>query len=339
MREPMVHVGGRTGSGLLEVTSDFARVAAGGTWFVTVTFEGQAAALRFADWREEPLPAGEWPGTGAWSSDKSRAGYLSEVEQVRAGIAAGDYYQVNLCRRLATPWPSGGEPFGLATLLAEGNPAPYAAVADVEDERLRALLGDSRLWLVSASPELFLEVAERRVTSAPIKGTVRPGEEFLEKDVSENVMIVDLVRNDLSAVCEPGSVEVDRLLERVSHPGLDHLVSTVSGRLLPTVGWPQVFAAAFPPGSVTGAPKSAALRAIGALESPRQFYCGTIGVIDSDAGTARLNVAIRTFWFADGELRFGVGSGITWGSDAAGEWAETELKAARLIEVAGWSTR
>jgi para-aminobenzoate synthetase component 1 len=148
-------------------------------------------------------------------------------------------------------------------------------------------------------------------------------------------MIVDLVRNDLGRVCEWGSVEVPALCAVEQHPGLVHLVSTVTGRLRAGVGWPEVIAATFPPGSVTGAPKLAALDHIAALEtSPRGVYCGAVGWVDADARQGELNVAIRTFWIGDGLLHFGTGGGITWDSTPEGEWAETELKARRLLSVA-----
>jgi para-aminobenzoate synthetase component 1 len=176
-------------------------------------------------------------------------------------------------------------------------------------------------------------------------------------------MITDLVRNDLQRVCEPGSVEVTSLLDVEPHPGLVHLVSTVQGRLAPDVAgapdlWARVLDATYPPGSVSGAPKSSALRLIAALEPvARGPYCGVVGWIDADAGRAELAVGIRTFWWArddarpdplpgrppdlatgttgtPGTLRFGTGAGITWGSDPAAEWAETELKARLLIALA-----
>jgi para-aminobenzoate synthetase component 1 len=174
----------------------------------------------------------------------------------------------------------------------------------------------------------------------PIKGTATSAEEMLPKDYAENVMIVDLMRNDISGVCEPGSVSVDELCALETHPGLVHLVSTVSGQLQDGVGWRDIFAGAYPPGSVSGAPKSSALAAIRDLEAvPRGPYCGAVGWVDADAGEADLAVGIRTFWAERDDagrrwLRFGTGAGITWQSDAEGEWAETELKAARLIGLA-----
>jgi para-aminobenzoate synthetase component 1 len=189
--------------------------------------------------------------------------------------------------------------------------------------------------VVSASPELFLRRDGDVVRSRPIKGTAAAADGFLAKYRAENVMIVDLVRNDLGRVCRYGTVTVPGLCDVEAHPGLFHLVSTVEGRLRSDVGWGELLAATFPPGSVTGAPKLAALDVIGSLEPvPREVYCGAIGWVDADRRCGELNVAIRTFWASDGRLRFGTGGGITWDSTGAGEWAETELKAARLLDVA-----
>ncbi len=191
---------------------------------------------------------------------------------------------------------------------------------------------------MTASPELFLRVAGGAVTSGPIKGTAPTPDGLTAKDRAENVMITDLVRNDLQRVCDPGTVEVTDLLAVEAHPGLVHLVSTVTGRLRPGLRsgaslWPALLDATFPPASVSGAPKSSALRIIDALEPvPRGPYCGAIGWVDGDE--AVLAVGIRTFWWADGVLRFGTGAGITWGSDPAREWEETELKARRLVGLA-----
>jgi para-aminobenzoate synthetase component 1 len=192
------------------------------------------------------------------------------------------------------------------------------------------------VWLVSASPELFLSVEDGRLSSGPIKGTAPTPDGLMAKDVAENVMITDMVRNDLQRVCVPGSVEVSDLLELQRLPGLVHLVTTVVGRAL-DVGWRSVLDATFPPASVSGAPKRAALEVISALEPVRRGpYCGAFGWVDADAGRAELAVAIRSFWWdaADRLIRFGTGAGITWGSDAGAEWAETELKAARLVGLA-----
>jgi para-aminobenzoate synthetase component 1 len=192
--------------------------------------------------------------------------------------------------------------------------------------------------VVSASPELLLQRDGATVTTGPIKGTAPTAAQLLPKDVDENVMIVDLCRNDLSTICQPGSVRVPDLLRVEDHPGLVHLVSRVSGELRPGLGWADVLGGVLPPASVTGAPKSTALSAITDLEPvPRGPYCGAIGWVEGDR--CRLAVGIRTFWAERAEtgrrvLRFGTGAGITWGSDPHGEWRETELKAARLLGLA-----
>ncbi|MCC3773167.1 chorismate-binding protein, partial [Streptomyces sp. UNOC14_S4] len=192
--------------------------------------------------------------------------------------------------------------------------------------------------VATASPELYLRRTGRTVESGPIKGTGRTAEDLLEKDHAENVMIVDLVRNDLGRVCATGTVTVPELCAVEPHPGLVHLVSTVRGRLAEGAGWAELFTATFPPGSVTGAPKPSAMDIIRSLETtPRGPYCGGIGWVDADRGTGELAVGIRTFWIdrtARPTLRFGTGAGITWGSDPEREWAETELKASRLLAIA-----
>lgn len=148
-------------------------------------------------------------------------------------------------------------------------------------------------------------------------------------------MIVDLVRNDLSRVCQIGSVNVPTLLETQVHPGLVHLVSTVEGELKQDVTWSEIFDATFPPGSVSGAPKISALNLIKKFEkSARGPYCGAIGWINTFNDTALIAVGIRTFWKDKNKLLFGTGAGITWGSESLKEWQETQLKCAKLFEVA-----
>ena len=240
-------------------------------------------------------------------------------------------YQVNLTRRLSAPMPAGGDVAALGAALAEGNPAPYSAVV-----RLPA----AGCLVASASPERFLSRDGDVVSSGPIKGTAPDPSGLTAKDRAENVMIVDLVRNDLGRVCDFGSVAVPSLLALEHHPGLVHLVSTVTGRLRAGCGWAEAIAATFPPGSVTGAPKVAALEQIAALEPvPRGVYCGAVGWVDADRQQGDLNVAIRTFWVEDEQLHFGTGGGITWDSDPDDEWAETELKARNLLRVASGSSR
>ncbi|MGN6300420.1 MAG: chorismate-binding protein [Angustibacter sp.] len=340
---PLAWFGGRLAQGLTEVVrtqsaSDVADALAhleraGGWWAVVGEFEGSVTLARFAEVTEAPLPASHrgWSGLdrAGWATSLEREQYLAACEEVRRRIARGEVYQVNVCRVLSRPIGPDADLLALAATLQEHHPAPYAGFVRLPG-----------LEVVCASPELFLERGGRRVRTGPIKGTATEAARLLPKDVDENVMIVDLARNDLSTVCEPGSVHVPALLQAEAHPGLVHLVSRVEGVLAPGAGWPALWAATTPPASVTGAPKSSALRAIADLErSARGPYCGPVGWIDADAGTARLAVGIRTFWAhgdggAERLLRFGTGAGITWGSDPQGEWEETELKAATLLGVA-----
>jgi para-aminobenzoate synthetase component I len=330
---PLARFGDRVATGLLDVTSDPAALDSTGFWAVCADFEGRLTCARFGDVRREPVPApvpGRWrgPAAGDWTSSLDRAAYTAAVRRIREYIAAGEVYQANLCRVLSASIPSDADVDALTALLARGNPAPYAGTIRLPVQGVE---------IATASPELFLRRDGRVVESGPIKGTGRTEADLLEKDYAENVMIVDLVRNDLGRVCGTGSVTVPDLCAVEKHPGLVHLVSTVHGELRTGVGWPELLAAAFPPGSVTGAPKSSALRIIEALETePRGPYCGGIGWVDADRGTGELAVGIRTFWIdrAEGVLRFGTGAGITWGSDPEGEWRETELKASRLLAVA-----
>lgn len=347
------------------------RLSAGGWWAVVGEFSGRVRAWRFAEVEHDdddglrpaghdpgraaapssgddsrsPHPGSGWsgPSLAAWCSSASRAEYEAAVEETRQAIDRGVLRQANICRVLRAPLArgvDGSEPDAgaLAVLLEVANPAPHGGHVHVP-----AGGGLPSAWVVSASPELFLRRDGAVLTSSPIKGTAREASGLAEKDRAENVMITDLVRAELERVCDVGSVEVPALLALEHHPGLVHLVSTVTGRLRPEVasapdGWARIFDATYPPGSVSGAPKQAALRTIGQLEPvDRGPYCGTVGWIDADAGTAELAVAIRTFWWDAGDggtLRFGTGAGITWGSDPEQEWAETELKARRLVTLA-----
>ncbi len=354
---PLAVVGGRLATGLVDLTSDLGALDGPGFWAVVIPFEGPAVCARF----EHVRPATPWPGPAwsgplrsAWRTSLDRDAFCAGVTEIRAAIGAGDVYQVNLTRRLSAPAPAGADVAALGAALAAGNPAPYSAVVR---------LPGAGVHVASASPERFLSRSGRVVESRPIKGTAATAGGFLAKDRAENVMIVDLVRNDLGRVCEYGSVEVAGLCEVEPHPGLFHLVSTVRGRLRPDAGWPELVEATFPPGSVTGAPKLAALDMIAkdkvkvaddnkkpTLERIRKDLATVEGVkevdprdgvkvyltdgwVDGDAGAGDLNVAIRTLWLEAGEVHLGTGGGITWDSTPEGEWDETELKARRLLEV------
>ncbi len=336
------HLGGLLATGLLDVTDDLAALDSSGWWAVVVPYTGAPVLARFADVRPAPAPSGRWrgPRPDAWSSSMSRAQYEAAVDTVRGRIAAGDVYQANVCRVLSAELPDGAasDIAGLASLLATGNPAPFAGFVDLPDGA-HPHVPPGGVAVATASPELFLSRAGDVVESGPIKGTGRTAADLADKDSAENVMIVDLVRNDLGVVCRTGSVTVPRLLTLETHPGLVHLVSYVRGELRDGTSWPDLLAATFPPGSVTGAPKSSALRIIDAVETaPRGPYCGAVGWVDADRGSAVLAVAIRTFWVVGSRVHFGTGAGITWGSDPGREWDETELKAATLLGVAARST-
>ena len=262
--------------------------------------------------------------TGTWHSSMDRAAYEGAVAEIIGLERAGECYQANITRTLRNDLVA--DPVELFDALDRHNPSPHAA-----------LIRGTGLAVVSASPERFLRVEGRRIETRPIKGTARDAADLLEsaKDRAENVMIVDLARNDLGRVCSPGSISVPALCALEPHPGLHHLVSTVIGHLAPGVGLGDLLRATFPPASVTGAPKPRVLRIIEDLEPvPRGYYCGAVGWIDTERRRADLAVAIRTFTISD-HTTFGTGAGITIGSDPGAEWAETELKAARLLAAAG----
>ncbi len=270
-------------------------------------------------------PVGSVPVSPAWTSSLSRAAYEQRVGAIHELIRAGEAYQVNLTRRLTGPTI---DPIALWAAVGSGNPAPH-----------RAFWRDGGgLAVVSASPERFLALAGDEVETRPIKGTATRAQRLRasEKDQAENVMIVDLARNDLGRVCVPGSIAVPELCRIETHPGLVHLVSTVRGRLEPGTGLGTLLRATFPPASITGAPKPRVMQAIDDLEPVRRgLYCGTMGWIDADRRRADLAVTIRTFTCTPTATTFGVGAGITIDSDPRAEWAETELKAARLLMLAG----
>jgi para-aminobenzoate synthetase component I len=262
---------------------------------------------------------------GAGVSGLSREEYERGVARVIEHLGAGDCYQANLTRVLE--WPVAADPVALYASLCAQNPAPYLALIRLEG-----------IAVVSASPECFLRLDGQRVETRPIKGTATDPQRLREsaKDRAENVMIVDMARNDFGRVCEPGSIHVPSLCAVERHPGLAHLVSTVRGTLRPGTGLGTLVAATFPPASVTGAPKPRVLDLIEDLEPvPRGVYCGALGWIDTTQRRADLAVAIRTFTIAGDRTSLGVGAGIVADSVPAAEWAETELKASRLLAAAG----
>ena len=276
----------------------------------------------------------------AMRSNLSRAAYEARVEQIRDAIGRGELYQANLTRRLETPFS--GDPWPLYLRLRNGNPAPFGAFLDLgcTDDGPRAIL--------SASPEAFLSVTVAGVvTTDPIKGTRSRGRDRNEdrrlacellgsaKDRAENVMIVDVLRNDLGRVAVPGSVRVPRLCRLERTGAVQHLVSRVQARLRPSVDPFHLLTAAFPGGSITGAPKIRAMQLLAELEPvARGPYTGLLGWIGPD-GAMATSILIRTF-VADGRrLTLHVGGGITWRSNAAEEWDETVAKASGPLRAIG----
>ena len=312
---------------LAEVTDNPDRLNDGNFWAVLATFEGKYHFARFKKVTGAAFPQKPWKRLERpWSSSQEMIDYIAYIHAIKESIGEGGVYQVNACRELSHFL--GDKPESLRGLFSEilkGNPAPFASYLKIPG-----------FEIASASPERFLSRNGERVVTSPIKGTIRWNQNnFGEKDKSENLMIVDLMRNDVSQIAKPGSVEVTALFREEKHPGLTHLVSDIEGTLRVDVSWREIFAALMAPGSVSGAPKSSAMKIIAEHEKqPRGPYCGALGYIHGDR--AELAVAIRTFWTTgDKYLRYGTGAGITWGSDAAAEWEETQLKARHLISIAG----
>lgn len=267
-----------------------------------------------------------------WHPATGRDAYRAAVEQVRDLILAGDIYQANIAQRFLATMPDGAEAWDLYRHLRSANPAPFAAYLDQGGRKI-----------LSSSPELFLSSDGRGVETRPIKGTARreanPAADHAAaaalvasaKNRAENVMIVDLLRNDLSRVCEPDSVAVPALCAVESYAGLHHLVSTVTGTLRGGLDALDLLTASFPGGSITGAPKLRAMEIIAAIEKrSRGTYCGAIGWIGFD-GAMALNIAIRTIVAQGRALEFAVGGGITLMSDADEEYEETLVKANRIF--------
>lgn len=258
--------------------------------------------------------------------DAGEGGHRAAVEACQARIRAGELFQANLCLHLEAT-------------LEGGAPALAATSAEALAPDYGGYLAGSWGAVVSASPELFLRRTGPSVSTEPIKGTAPAGDagplESSGKDRAENVMIVDLMRNDLGRVCEFGSVTVDALAAPRPGSGVVHLTSRISGRLRPGVGNAELLDATFPPGSVTGAPKVQALRMISELEgSAREHYTGAIGFSSPVAGL-ELNVAIRTFEIRGTRVQLGVGGGITAASEAGAELEECRVKARPLLAVGG----
>ncbi|HXL15825.1 MAG TPA: aminodeoxychorismate synthase component I [Methylomirabilota bacterium] len=289
-----------------------------------------------------PVPRREVPDAGGnggpvITSNFTRDGYFEIVERALEHITAGDIYQVNLAQRFRLePAPPAADLY--RTLRAE-SPAPFSS-----------LLTTAGGGIVSSSPERFFTIDGDRIETRPIKGTRPRGETAAEdqalasalhasaKDRAENVMIVDLERNDLGRICEIGSVRVPSLCEVASYSNVHHLVSRVEGRLRPDVRPADVIRAMFPGGSITGAPKIRAVEIIDSLEPTRRgVYTGAIGYWDSN-GACDFNIAIRTMVVEGDSVSFHVGGGIVADSTPEGEYEETLVKARGMLRALGLST-
>jgi para-aminobenzoate synthetase component 1 len=281
--------------------------------------------------------------------EESRGSYGAKVERVRELIRSGLTYQTNLTQRFSVDLPEGPSPAVVFLRLREAHPAPFAAYAT-----------RSGSTVVSASPERFFSLRGRSVTASPIKGTrprsadplidaeMRRALSESEKDRAENVMIVDLLRNDLGRVCEYGSVRVAALCEIEDHPSLFHMVSTIEGRTREETGIAALIGALFPCGSITGAPKISTMRIIDELEPvPRGLSMGAIGYFARDGLSATpgsvpeadLSVAIRTLVARGGRAEFNVGGGIVIDSDPEDEYLEALAKATALADALGVSAQ
>ena len=282
----------------------------------------------------EAAPSSAPSAAAAGRSNFTRDGYRRAVERALEHIAAGDIYQVNLAQRFRfTPAP---DPAALFRSLRQESPAPFSA-----------FLTEPGAAIASSSPERFFRIDGNRIETWPIKGTRPRGSTPAEdaalteslrasaKDRAENVMIVDLERNDLGRICEIGSVRVTSLCEVASYANVHHLVSRVEGRLREDVGPVDVIRAMFPGGSITGAPKIRAVDIIDALEPTRRgVYTGAIGFWDV-SGACDFNIAIRTMVVEAGAATFHAGGGIVADSTPEGEYEETLVKARGMMRALG----
>jgi len=279
------------------------------------------------------FPAGDPSPLLAFLPEMKPTEYVGMVRRAQDYVRAGDIYQVCLAHRFSTAFA--GDPWPLYLALREASPAPHSVYLALGDETV-----------LSSSPECFLKMSGRRISTRPIKGTrprMRDPEEderqafelkTSPKEIAELVMITDLERNDLGRVCEFGSVTASQLLHLERYAQVFHLVSTVEGELRPEISQVAALAACFPGGSISGAPKKRALEIIRELEPvPRGLFTGAIGYFGYN-GESQFNIAIRTVLIRDGRAEFYVGAGITADSDPQKEWEETLHKAAGILRAA-----
>ncbi|WP_421387557.1 aminodeoxychorismate synthase component I [Aeromonas veronii] len=307
------------------------RNVATGDWQLVHWGDKAGLANRLA-WLEQQQakPAPAFALLGAWQSNMSRAEYGEKFARIQEYLAAGDCYQINLTQRFSAPYQ--GDEWQAYCLLATANKAPFSAFIRLPESAL-----------LSLSPERFLLLDGRHIETKPIKGT-RPrhpdpaidrqvAQELAQadKDRSENLMIVDLLRNDIGRVSRPGSVSVPHLFAVESFPAVHHLVSTIHGELDARWQGVDLLRACFPGGSITGAPKIRAMEIIEELEPQRRnAYCGSIGYL-SQHGRMDTSICIRTLIAEAGRLHCWAGGGIIADSDADSEYQETYDKVARIL--------
>lgn len=307
------------------------RNVATGDWQLVHWGDEAGLAKRLA-WLEQQQakPAPTFALQGSWQSNMSRAEYGEKFARIQEYLAAGDCYQINLTQRFSAPYQ--GDEWQAYCLLATANKAPFSAFIRLPESAL-----------LSLSPERFLLLDGRHIETKPIKGT-RPRHPDpaidrqvalelaqADKDRSENLMIVDLLRNDIGRVSRPGSVSVPHLFAVESFPAVHHLVSTIHGELDARWQGVDLLRACFPGGSITGAPKIRAMEIIEELEPQRRnAYCGSIGYL-SQHGRMDTSICIRTLIAEAGRLHCWAGGGIIADSDADSEYQETYDKVARIL--------
>lgn len=287
---------------------------------------------------EPPPVAGRPRLVGLEEEDPTR--YTGAIARLKRYIAAGDVFQVNISRGWRATLAPGCDAAGLFAALDAANPAPFSALAD---------FGDAQV--ISASPERLVEVRDRRVLTRPIAGTHprstdpeqdrRLRERLIAsaKERAEHVMLIDLERNDLGRICQPGTVAVEELMALTSYAYVHHLESSVCGRLRPEIRPVDVLRALFPGGTITGCPKVRTMQIIRELEpAPRRAYTGSLGYINRD-GSMDFNILIRSFMKQGDGLRFRAGGGIVADSDAERELEETRHKARGLLRALGVQDR
>jgi len=257
--------------------------------------------------------------------------YIKDVTTIKNYITNGDCYQVNYSQNFEAEYK--GDPWDIYKDLRKINPAPYSSFLKVDDS-----------YIISSSPERFISIKNNVVETKPIKGTLKRLKDAAldlnqitilrndEKNIAENLMIVDLLRNDISKCCELNSVKVEKLFDIESYTSVHHMVTTIVGKLKPNISSPDILRACFPGGSITGAPKKRAMEIINELEtSKRNIYCGSIGYFDEN-NNMDTNICIRTIAMHDNTLNFSAGGGVVYDSVPIDEYHESLQKVSIFIK-------